>query len=101
MSDRGLAPPPDGGYRAGLAVSLLFAALAAAPLPTTPASRFDQARIKEASRCGQDRALGLALHREPPSRWERAPEVHAVGDRTGLGLIQKATLEGARAACAL
>jgi 2,4-dienoyl-CoA reductase (NADPH2) len=32
---------------------------------------------------------------------ERMPEVHAVGDCTGLGLIQKATLDGARAACAL
>ncbi len=32
---------------------------------------------------------------------ERIPEVHAVGDCTGLGLNQKATLEGARAACAL
>jgi 2,4-dienoyl-CoA reductase (NADPH2) len=32
---------------------------------------------------------------------ETIPEVHAVGDCTGLGLIQKATLEGARAACAL
>jgi 2,4-dienoyl-CoA reductase (NADPH2) len=32
---------------------------------------------------------------------ERIPEVHAVGDCTGLGLIHKATLEGARAACAL
>jgi 2,4-dienoyl-CoA reductase (NADPH2) len=32
---------------------------------------------------------------------ERVPEVHAVGDCTGLGLIQKAVLEGARAACAL
>jgi len=31
----------------------------------------------------------------------RVPEVHAVGDCTGLGLIQKATLDGARAACAL
>jgi 2,4-dienoyl-CoA reductase (NADPH2) len=32
---------------------------------------------------------------------DRVPEVHAVGDCTGLGLIQKAVLEGARAACAL
>jgi 2,4-dienoyl-CoA reductase (NADPH2) len=32
---------------------------------------------------------------------ERIPEVYAVGDCTGLGLIRKATLEGARAACAL
>lgn len=32
---------------------------------------------------------------------ERAPEVHAVGDCTGLGLARKAVLEGARAACAL
>jgi 2,4-dienoyl-CoA reductase (NADPH2) len=32
---------------------------------------------------------------------ERIPEVHAVGDCTGLGLIRKATLDGARAACAL
>jgi 2,4-dienoyl-CoA reductase (NADPH2) len=31
----------------------------------------------------------------------RVPEVHAVGDCTGLGLVHKATLEGARAACAL
>jgi 2,4-dienoyl-CoA reductase (NADPH2) len=27
--------------------------------------------------------------------------LHAIGDCTGLGLIQKATLEGARAACAI
>lgn len=32
---------------------------------------------------------------------DRVPEVYAVGDCTGLGLIQKAVLEGARAACAL
>jgi 2,4-dienoyl-CoA reductase (NADPH2) len=32
---------------------------------------------------------------------ERLPEVFAVGDCTGLGLIQKATAEGARAACAI
>jgi 2,4-dienoyl-CoA reductase (NADPH2) len=32
---------------------------------------------------------------------ERLPQVHAVGDCTGLGLIRKATLEGARAACAI
>jgi 2,4-dienoyl-CoA reductase (NADPH2) len=32
---------------------------------------------------------------------ERLPRVHAVGDCTGLGLIRKATLEGARAACAI
>ena len=32
---------------------------------------------------------------------ERLPEVHAVGDCTGLGLIRKATEEGARVACAL
>lgn len=31
----------------------------------------------------------------------RVPELHAVGDCTGLGLIQKAVLEGARAACAI
>jgi 2,4-dienoyl-CoA reductase (NADPH2) len=31
----------------------------------------------------------------------RIPEIHTVGDCTGLGLIHKATLEGARAACAL
>ncbi|MDP7074903.1 MAG: FAD-dependent oxidoreductase [Myxococcota bacterium] len=31
----------------------------------------------------------------------RLPEVHAVGDCTGLGLIQKATAEAARAACAI
>jgi 2,4-dienoyl-CoA reductase (NADPH2) len=31
----------------------------------------------------------------------RVPELHTVGDCTGLGLIHKATLEGARAACAL
>lgn len=32
---------------------------------------------------------------------ERVPEVHAVGDCTGLGLIRKAALEGAQAANAL
>jgi 2,4-dienoyl-CoA reductase (NADPH2) len=32
---------------------------------------------------------------------DRVPELHAVGDCTGLGLIRKAALEGARAACAL
>jgi len=32
---------------------------------------------------------------------DRVPELHAVGDCTGLGLIQKAALEGARAACAI
>lgn len=32
---------------------------------------------------------------------DRVPEIHAVGDCTGLGLIRKATEEGARAACAL
>jgi 2,4-dienoyl-CoA reductase (NADPH2) len=32
---------------------------------------------------------------------ERLPEVYAVGDCTGLGLIQKATADGARAACAI
>jgi 2,4-dienoyl-CoA reductase (NADPH2) len=31
----------------------------------------------------------------------RVPELHAVGDCTGLGLIQKAVLDGARAGCAL
>jgi 2,4-dienoyl-CoA reductase (NADPH2) len=31
----------------------------------------------------------------------RVPELHAVGDCTGLGLIRKAVLEGARAGCAL
>ena len=31
----------------------------------------------------------------------RVPELHAVGDCTGLGLIHKATEEGARAACAI
>jgi 2,4-dienoyl-CoA reductase (NADPH2) len=31
----------------------------------------------------------------------RVPELHAVGDCTGLGLIQKATAEAARVACAL
>jgi 2,4-dienoyl-CoA reductase (NADPH2) len=31
----------------------------------------------------------------------RVPELHAVGDCTGLGLIRKATEEGARAACAI
>ena len=31
----------------------------------------------------------------------RVPEVHAVGDCTGLGLIRKATEEGARAGCAV
>lgn len=32
---------------------------------------------------------------------ERLPEVRAVGDCTGLGLVRKAVLEGAEAACAL
>jgi 2,4-dienoyl-CoA reductase (NADPH2) len=32
---------------------------------------------------------------------DMAPEVHAIGDCTGLGLIQKATEEGMRVACAL
>jgi 2,4-dienoyl-CoA reductase (NADPH2) len=32
---------------------------------------------------------------------DRVPEIHAVGDCTGLGLIRKAIAEGARAACAL
>jgi 2,4-dienoyl-CoA reductase (NADPH2) len=32
---------------------------------------------------------------------DRVPELYAVGDCTGLGLIQKAALEGARAACAI
>ncbi|MBW2388210.1 MAG: FAD-dependent oxidoreductase [Deltaproteobacteria bacterium] len=32
---------------------------------------------------------------------DRVPEVHAVGDCTGLGLIRKATLEGAQVATAL
>jgi len=31
----------------------------------------------------------------------QVPELHAIGDCTGLGLIQKATEEGARAACSL
>jgi 2,4-dienoyl-CoA reductase (NADPH2) len=31
----------------------------------------------------------------------RVPELHAVGDCTGLGLIAKATAEAARVACAL
>jgi 2,4-dienoyl-CoA reductase (NADPH2) len=31
----------------------------------------------------------------------RVPELHAVGDCTGLGLIQKATAEAARVACVL
>jgi hypothetical protein len=35
------------------------------------------------------------------SQRDRVPELHAVGDCTGLGLILKAALEGARAACAL
>ena len=30
-----------------------------------------------------------------------APEVHAIGDCTGLGLIRKATEEGMQVACAL
>ncbi len=51
-------------------------------------------------------AMELSLGVEPDTSLfdalrERMPEVHAVGDCTGLGLIQKATLEGARAACAL
>jgi 2,4-dienoyl-CoA reductase (NADPH2) len=29
------------------------------------------------------------------------PELHAIGDCTGLGLIRKATDEGARVACSL
>jgi len=32
---------------------------------------------------------------------ERVPELHAIGDCTGLGLIRKAAEEGARVACAL
>jgi 2,4-dienoyl-CoA reductase (NADPH2) len=40
------------------------------------------------------------LYDEIRARLPDAP-VHAVGDCTGLGLIQKATLEGARAACAI
>lgn len=32
---------------------------------------------------------------------DRVPEIFAVGDCTGLGLIKKATLEGAQAAAAL
>jgi 2,4-dienoyl-CoA reductase (NADPH2) len=32
---------------------------------------------------------------------ERVPEVHAIGDCTGLGLVRKAVLEGAEAACAI
>jgi 2,4-dienoyl-CoA reductase (NADPH2) len=32
---------------------------------------------------------------------DRVPELHAVGDCTGLGLIRKAIEEGARAACAI
>jgi len=32
---------------------------------------------------------------------DRVPEIHTVGDCTGLGLIKKATLEGAQAAAAL
>jgi 2,4-dienoyl-CoA reductase (NADPH2) len=32
---------------------------------------------------------------------DRVPELHAIGDCTGLGLIRKATEEGARVACAL
>jgi 2,4-dienoyl-CoA reductase (NADPH2) len=32
---------------------------------------------------------------------DRVAELHAVGDCTGLGLIQKACLEGERAACSL
>ena len=32
---------------------------------------------------------------------DQVPEVHAVGDCTGLGLIRKATLEGAQVANAL
>jgi hypothetical protein len=32
---------------------------------------------------------------------DRVPEIYAVGDCTGLGLIKKATLEGAQAAAAL
>jgi len=32
---------------------------------------------------------------------DRVPEVYAIGDCTGLGLIRKAILEGARAACAI
>jgi 2,4-dienoyl-CoA reductase (NADPH2) len=31
----------------------------------------------------------------------RVPELHAIGDCTGLGLVRKATEEGARVACAL
>ena len=36
-----------------------------------------------------------------PALEGRVPELHAVGDCTGLGLVQKALLEGARAACAI
>jgi 2,4-dienoyl-CoA reductase (NADPH2) len=32
---------------------------------------------------------------------DRVPELHAIGDCTGLGLIRKATDEGARVACSL
>ncbi len=43
---------------------------------------------------------------EPDTRFHdalvgRVPALHAVGDCTGLGLVQKAVLEGARAGCAV
>ena len=40
------------------------------------------------------RALAEVVH-------EHGAEVHAPGDCSGLGLIRKATEEGARAACAI
>jgi len=48
----------------------------------------------------------LAGHVEPDTALlealrDRVPELHAVGDCTGLGLIRKATEEAARVACAL
>lgn len=59
-----------------------------------------------AERCVPADSVVLAGELEPDSALRdalqgRVPELHAVGDCTGLGLIRKATEEGARVACAL
>src|SRR5271170_5725606 len=45
--------------------------------------------------------LHLATDDAVDAHWALVEVVHAAGDCTGLGLIRKATEDGARAACAL
>ncbi len=72
IHESGLAMRPDGGTTQQIAVDTIV--LAGAPESDT--AQFDAVRAD-------------------------VPEVHAVGDCTGLGLVRKATEEATRIACAV